>query len=69
MVQDVGLPAQIDIRHFEIIQRTEILLHPQPDLEDGAPRNDEQRRLSDETGQRIIEHLRPGRLDSTLISV
>jgi hypothetical protein len=48
MVQDIGFPIQTDIRHFEIVDRTQILLHPQPDLEDNGPANDKQRRLSEE---------------------
>jgi hypothetical protein len=48
MVHDIGFPVQIDIRHFEIVERTEILLHPQPDLEDNGPADDKERRLSEE---------------------
>jgi len=44
----LGFPVQIDIRHFEIIQRTEVLLHPQPDLENNGLRDDQERRLSEE---------------------
>ena len=48
MVQDVGFPIQIGIRHFEIVQRTEVLLHPQSDLENNRPHDDQQQRLSEE---------------------
>jgi hypothetical protein len=44
VVQHVGFPVQIDVHHFEIVQGTEILLQPQPDLENGGPGHCEKRR-------------------------
>ena len=51
MIHDVGFPIQIDVGHFEIVQRTEVLLRPQPNLENGDPRYSEQHGLSEELNQ------------------
>ena len=36
-VHDIGFPIQIDTRHVEIVKRTEVLLHPKPNLNNSGP--------------------------------
>ena len=45
VVERVGFPAEIDIGELEVVERAEILLRPQADLEDRGPAHHKQDRL------------------------